>query len=490
MLTCLKSPAPLTALASLALSFVCIACSSGDSLAPPAPHESSQVKVALRVNSNGLPVVGDTTQVQATLACDGFDSTTSIPVPLTGSMVSGTFGSVRPAKNCQVTLRTTVKLDVDLDPSPTSVRDTVQCQASSERFDLATGQLKQLGTIQVVCHVSLGGDVEFEGEVVLVPRTLDEYFVGPFRIANDPETGLIPPVSLSIQEPLQPNAGYSWSVRPSGVGRFEACDQDPTNCEFYCQANGDFQIVLTGNFGSETLSGKVPIHCRVSRCGNSYVELTESCDDNNTVSGDGCSDVCMSEFCGDGQINNAQGGIATEQCDDGNTFSGDGCNAGCALEYCGDGLVNNNGSEECDSGPGGSIECRPDCTLVPSPYCEGCLDALYTNGSNAACTANAHCKAVRECAVNTDCYIKGGDVATCYCGPGVPRSTCIAASYVPAGVCRTEIVAAFNAGGLAMTNVAIVSQLGSSSNFAGQAMTLLTGAATFNRCLHECSLSP
>lgn len=69
----------------------------------------------------------------------------------------------------------------------------------------------------------------------------------------------------------------------------------------------------------------------------------ETCDDGNTVSGDGCSDTCDVEddytcntampnictevqVCGDGNL----GG--TEACDDGNAVAGDGCSATCAIE--------------------------------------------------------------------------------------------------------------------------------------------------------------
>lgn len=68
-------------------------------------------------------------------------------------------------------------------------------------------------------------------------------------------------------------------------------------------------------------------------CGNGILEFGESCDDNNTISGDGCSDICIIEFCGDGTV---QAGLG-EQCDDGNTIPNDGCSSTCQNEvvnYC------------------------------------------------------------------------------------------------------------------------------------------------------------
>ncbi|MDH3610288.1 MAG: PQQ-dependent sugar dehydrogenase [Nitrosopumilus sp.] len=72
-----------------------------------------------------------------------------------------------------------------------------------------------------------------------------------------------------------------------------------------------------------------------SVCGDGVIEGAETCDDSDTDSGDGCSDVCQEEsgwtctgepsvctedpVCGDGVIE------GTETCDDSDTNSGDGC---------------------------------------------------------------------------------------------------------------------------------------------------------------------
>jgi cysteine-rich repeat protein len=63
-------------------------------------------------------------------------------------------------------------------------------------------------------------------------------------------------------------------------------------------------------------------------CGDGILDVGEECDDGNTVSGDGCSSVCVIEFCGDGIV---QAGLG-EQCDDGNTIAGDGCSPTCQFE--------------------------------------------------------------------------------------------------------------------------------------------------------------
>jgi len=101
--------------------------------------------------------------------------------------------------------------------------------------------------------------------------------------------------------------------------------------------------------------------CRyVGVCGDGVLSSSEGCDDGNTTNGDGCSANCEIEphwrcrvpgrrctpICGDGIL------LGTETCDDGNTMAGDGCGENCLLEggalHCGDGVIS--GGEECDDG--------------------------------------------------------------------------------------------------------------------------------------------
>ena len=86
----------------------------------------------------------------------------------------------------------------------------------------------------------------------------------------------------------------------------------------------------------------IPTACDSSSpsvCGNAIRERGESCDDGNTLGGDGCSSTCTIEpVCG----NSVREG--TEQCDDGNALNGDGCSAGCELES---GFTCEGGPSEC-----------------------------------------------------------------------------------------------------------------------------------------------
>ncbi|WP_216673601.1 RCC1 domain-containing protein [Pyxidicoccus fallax] len=65
-------------------------------------------------------------------------------------------------------------------------------------------------------------------------------------------------------------------------------------------------------------------------CGNGVQDPGETCDDGNSVNGDGCSAMCQLQsgapLCGNGTVE------AGETCDDGNVASGDGCSQVCASE--------------------------------------------------------------------------------------------------------------------------------------------------------------
>lgn len=94
-------------------------------------------------------------------------------------------------------------------------------------------------------------------------------------------------------------------------------------------------------------------------CGNSIVEEGEWCDDGNNVNGDGCSALCILEFCGDMICNNYET-VFNCPCDCGNCP---------IIKFCGD--------EICDAGEGENCAtCPEDCGECPEPednnYCYSC----------------------------------------------------------------------------------------------------------------------
>ena len=111
------------------------------------------------------------------------------------------------------------------------------------------------------------------------------------------------------------------------------------------------------------------------RCGDGLTQPElgdEGCDDANTVSSDGCNDVCVVEFCGDATVQTG------ERCDDGNATSGDGCSALCIGELCGDGTVQTILGEACDNGAANSD------TLA-----NACRTSCLTAGGRATCWRSA-----------------------------------------------------------------------------------------------------
>ncbi|HYC54516.1 MAG TPA: DUF4215 domain-containing protein, partial [Candidatus Binatia bacterium] len=132
----------------------------------------------------------------------------------------------------------------------------------------------------------------------------------------------------------------------------------------------------------------------ISSCGDGGIDGVEQCDDGNTVSGDGCNQFCIDEFCGDNVDNDTD-----EQCDDGNTINGDGCDSDCDLEVCPNGKVqfgeqcddgNTNNNDACTNGcdfavcPDGILCSAGNCTSGPGQGPEQCDDGNTNN--NDACT--------------------------------------------------------------------------------------------------------
>ena len=118
-----------------------------------------------------------------------------------------------------------------------------------------------------------------------------------------------------------------------GMAVHVACGGDststfsPKGAEQESDASPSSGLLPTGAPGADG-EGSKPV------CGNGAADGTESCDDGNAASGDGCSSTCAIEAgyecpvpgaaclavaCGDGIV------AGDEDCDDGNNVEGDGC---------------------------------------------------------------------------------------------------------------------------------------------------------------------
>jgi len=151
-------------------------------------------------------------------------------------------------------------------------------------------------------------------------------------------------------------------------------------------------------------------------CGDGAVAGSEECDDANTESGDGCSDACVVEFCGDATVNNVG-----EQCDDGGTTPGDGCNADCEIESCGDATVQAGLGETCDppTCPGADDCCRSTCTSCGDgnrDAAEQCDDG--NNEDSDGCAADCTLEETAPGTLIQTEQVGGGLISSILCPPG------------------------------------------------------------------------
>ena len=135
---------------------------------------------------------------------------------------------------------------------------------------------------------------------------------------------------------------------------------DPTagdGVRIYGAPGGSADFISVGELEVYGLASQVT-------CGDGNLDAEEECDDGNIASGDGCSALCVVEFCGDGLVNDVTetceppstatceadctvrtplcgDGFVTfpETCEDGNTLGGDGCAANCQIEPNGEDLT-------------------------------------------------------------------------------------------------------------------------------------------------------
>jgi len=145
--------------------------------------------------------------------------------------------------------------------------------------------------------------------------------------------------------------GKALSLDPEAYGH--AANDEGAN---WCNAAFEMSGGDLGTPGSPN-----PGCAAVAVCGNGLVESGEQCDDNNSVSCDGCDENCALELayvCGNGILE------PCEECDDGNLLPGDGCSAECMIEsfICGNGIMES--GEECDDGNDDPTDGCSNCMLT------------------------------------------------------------------------------------------------------------------------------
>ncbi|MFH2006570.1 MAG: DUF4215 domain-containing protein [bacterium] len=135
-----------------------------------------------------------------------------------------------------------------------------------------------------------------------------------------------------------------------------------------------------GRYNSDLIPDVCRPGCNPPACGDGVVDVRsgESCDDGNTIDGDGCSSVCIAEYCGNGVVE------AWELCDDANVVVGDGCTPDCrSAEECGNGVLDYAVGETCDCGTDGAnlpIGCSEPNGVGGSP-CDIDCQSIYCGNS-------------------------------------------------------------------------------------------------------------
>ena len=256
------------------------------------------------------------------------------------------------------------------------------------------------------------------------------YAVGePAHIGPQPPL-LVDASNLTISSARRRLAGASVSslfavaTESAGESPFDPADSSE---EALLASSGTSSDEAAANGTANEVSARAiafvqPVHV----CGNGIRSTAEACDDNNTASGDGCSALCQIEagfactstadvdggsgiggldtcapICGDGK--NIPWSTLDE-CDDNNTVSGDGCSADCLVEagyacsggsmtakdtcasVCGDGL--RVGAESCDDGNSLSLDgCSASCGIEAGYTCSG----GSANSSDTCVACHASC---------------------------------------------------------------------------------------------------
>ena len=254
-----------------------------------------------------------------------------------------------------------------------------------------------------------------------------------------------------------------------------------------------------------TDSLNVQVSCANLLCGNGVVDPGETCDDSGAPGGcpNDCTQVCGdnnqegTEACDYDSLANPTGtatckvdctvrtascgdGFVTspETCDDANTVSGDGCSSTCAIEaaaVCGDGVKSS--SEACDptAAPGSTWNCsgaNPTaanaCKVVATAACEaqegpckdpsalaGCTDPqLNTPAKQQACYDLLLCMRSTKCATTAP--------EPCLCGTLDTASCAALAAGTAPGPCAAQMAAAMgsNVPNTELANFGAVTQPG------------------------------
>ena len=270
-----------------------------------------------------------------------------------------------------------------------------------------------------------------------------------------------------------PNAGSSVCETHCGDSKragSETCDDGNTSdgdgCSSLCAVESNY--IWNGGSTSSAdsctactagLSPDVTKTSCVATWGDSKRAGSETCDDGNTTSGDGCSSSCAIEagaiwnggttsspdtcsICSAGLYPNTGSTICephcgdskragSETCDDGNTNNGDGCSSSCVIEsnyiWSGGSVSSLDSCSVCPAGQypnADSSVCEPHCGDSKRAGSETCDDGNTNNGDGCS----------SSCAIESNYIWNGGSTSSadscsaCPAGlsPDVTKTSCVA----------------------------------------------------------------
>jgi cysteine-rich repeat protein len=205
------------------------------------------------------------------------------------------------------------------------------------------------------------------------------------------------------------DAAYFFTSTQAAHGRLSGNAPDLTYTPNRLYSGSDsFQfMVYDSQFDLSNLATVSITVTHVATCGDGIVDPGEQCDDGNLDPADGCKNDCtIGTVCGDGHVD------AGEQCDDGNTIDGDGCSHLCVTETCGDGNIDLGLGETCDDGntvdgDGCDAQCHvePWTTTAPVEIAVGCTSGTPNASREVAVDASGTIYAVMLCGTSASIVV-------------------------------------------------------------------------------------
>jgi len=334
------------------------------------------------------------------------DCTFGFPIPFGGSGGTNTGAklavNVRSITDTHTAVRgepniTLLKFDASAADEPILLQKMVFLASAGSLTTVTNYRLWQDGNGDGIVDFPIGQPVSPAGNTVTFegPSAWTGAVIGTGRTMLFEVRADVPQVSIgtALQIALDTsNSSYVAARRSAGSFSLVGIRTNGT-----CTTTPRCQIIVTTNPG---ILWTFPL------CGNRIIESGETCDDNNTTPGDGCSDTCAVEsgwactgepsvctqpVCGNGVVETG------EICDDSDTTSGDGCSATCTVEsgytctgtpsvctqntVCGNGVVET--GEICDDSDTTSGDgCSATCTVESGYTC---------TGTPSVCTQNTVC---------------------------------------------------------------------------------------------------